>query len=119
MADNPKPRGRPRKQIDLKRVESMASYACTQEEISKEMGFDRTLFTIREDVGEAYATGFTKAKTRLRVAQFRTAEEGNPTMLIWLGKQYLGQHDGDREADKAALERLDAILAGVKDATVK
>jgi hypothetical protein len=25
--------------------------------------------------------------------QFKAAEAGNPTMLIWLGKQYLGQSD--------------------------
>jgi len=29
----------------------------------------------------------------LRRAQIKTALDGNPTMQIWLGKQYLGQHD--------------------------
>lgn len=29
----------------------------------------------------------------LRQWQWRTAEQGNPTMLIWLGKQYLEQRD--------------------------
>ncbi len=29
----------------------------------------------------------------LRLAQLRAANDGNPTMLIWLGKQVLGQSD--------------------------
>ena len=29
----------------------------------------------------------------LRRAQFRKAEEGNVTMLIWLGRNYLGQRE--------------------------
>ena len=32
-------------------------------------------------------------KTSLRRAQFELAMKGNPTMLIWLGKQYLGQNE--------------------------
>ena len=32
-------------------------------------------------------------KTSLRRAQFELAMKGNPTMLIWLGKQYLGQKE--------------------------
>jgi len=32
-------------------------------------------------------------RIRLRQAQFALAESGNPAMLIWLGKQYLGQQD--------------------------
>jgi ubiquinone biosynthesis protein UbiJ len=33
------------------------------------------------------------AKPKLRKAQFDCALGGNATMLIWLGKQYLGQID--------------------------
>jgi hypothetical protein len=29
----------------------------------------------------------------VRRKQFELAMAGNPTMLVWLGKQYLGQHD--------------------------
>lgn len=32
-------------------------------------------------------------KTSLRRAQFELAMKGNPTMLIWLGKQYLAQNE--------------------------
>jgi hypothetical protein len=32
-------------------------------------------------------------EVQLRAAQFRLALDGNTAMLIWLGKQYLGQTD--------------------------
>jgi len=32
-------------------------------------------------------------KMSIRRLQFEKAKEGNTTMLIWLGKQYLGQTD--------------------------
>lgn len=33
----------------------------------------------------------------LRRRQFKAADEGNATLLVWLGKQHLGQRDVDRE----------------------
>lgn len=33
------------------------------------------------------------AKPKLRKLQWKAAEKGNATLLIWLGKQYLGQVD--------------------------
>lgn len=35
-------------------------------------------------------------------------------MAIWLGKQYLGQREMIEYEDKEAIERLDAILEGIK-----
>ena len=40
-----------------------------------------------------YAQKEHVGKASLRQAQFRKAMEGNPAMLIWLGKQMLGQKD--------------------------
>ena len=36
------------------------------------------------------------AKPKLRKAQFDCALGGNAAMLVWLGKQYLGQIDKQR-----------------------
>lgn len=44
-------------------------------------------------VAAVYEEGSGDGKTSLRRRQFEAAEEGNPTMLVWLGKQYLGQRD--------------------------
>jgi hypothetical protein len=37
--------------------------------------------------------GAQTGKASLRRMQFKAAEDGNVTMLIWLGKQFLGQKD--------------------------
>lgn len=44
-------------------------------------------------VGEVLEQGLELGKQSLRRKQFKAAENGNPTMLVWLGKQYLGQTD--------------------------
>ena len=51
-------------------------------------------------------------KTSLRRHQFELAKKGNATMLIWLGKQYLGQTDrpcveeADEDIDPQELARI-------------
>lgn len=40
-----------------------------------------------------YKAGMDKGRMSLRRHQWRALEEGNSTMLVWLGKQYLGQRD--------------------------
>ncbi len=101
--------GRHRKEVDLEKVENMASFACTQEEIALECGFERTLFHSRRDVREAYTNGFNKAKTRLRVAQFKAATAGNTTMMIWLGRQYLGQKESF-DAEIKAEDKVTVVI---------
>ena len=46
----------------------------------------------------------------LRRAQYQVAKDGNPTMLIWLGKQWLGQSEKP-SADVAEPEISDEIEA--------
>ena len=40
-----------------------------------------------------------KDKAKLKELQWMVAEQGNVQMLIWLGKQYLGQTDRPQESD--------------------
>ena len=87
------PRGRPKKAIDLDAVQELASEGNTQEEISKALGFSRATFHNRKEVTEAYYKGVAEMKLSLRHWQFSAARGGNIQMLIWLGKQYLGQRD--------------------------
>lgn len=44
-------------------------------------------------VAQQYRIGRAERRDVLRTAQLRTALRGNATMLIWLGKQDLGQRD--------------------------
>ena len=91
------PRGRPKKQIDLEAVRELASEGNTQEEIARALGFARATFANRKDVTEAYYKGMAEMKLSLRHWQFNAARGGNIQMLIWLGKQYLGQRDAVEE----------------------
>ena len=82
---------RPKKyDIDTQEVEKLAGYGCTNIEIADFFGCSEN--TIRR-YGEFLTKGREKGKIRLRQLQWRSAERGNVTMQIWLGKQILGQVD--------------------------
>tara|TARA_Y100001963_G_scaffold84253_1_gene116820 strand:- start:1051 stop:1362 length:312 start_codon:yes stop_codon:yes gene_type:complete len=83
---------RPKKyNIDTKKVEQLASFGCTNIEIASFFGCTESL--IRKSYSEFITKGREKGKIRLRQLQWNTAEKGNVQMLIWLGKQVLGQTD--------------------------
>ena len=84
--------GRPKKVIDYKLVEELASIMCTQEEIAKIL--DISVRTLQRDnkFCRVFKKGFEDGKSSLRRNQFKLSET-NATMGIWLGKQYLGQRD--------------------------
>ena len=49
--------------------------------------------TYQETFSETYKKKNSKGKIALRRWQMKSAEKGNVTMQIWLGKQYLGQKE--------------------------
>ena len=90
---------RPRIKIDEQQFKNLCNMQCTLVEIA---GF----FNCSEDTIERWCKrelkmGFADAFKRysmngrisLRREQFRVAQNGNVSMLIWLGKQYLGQKE--------------------------
>ena len=83
--------GRPKLEIDPQKVEALASYGCTNTEIAAYFGCERT--TITKRFSRYTAKGKERGKIRLRQKQFDVAMKGNVSMLIWLGKQVLGQKD--------------------------
>ena len=83
---------RPKKyNIDTEQVEKLASFGCSNTEIASFFGCDESL--IRKSYSEFLQKGRDKGKIRLRQWQLKSAERGNVAMLIWLGKQMLGQTD--------------------------
>ena len=83
---------RPKKyNIDVEQVEKLAGLGCTNIEIASFFGCDESL--IRKSYSENLVKGRENGKIRLRQWQMKAAQRGNVAMLIWLGKQMLGQSD--------------------------
>ncbi len=114
---------RPRKEIDSEQFEKLCALQCTLSEIANWFGCSEDTIenwckrTYTDENGapigfsEAYKNFSVDGKISLRRFQFKMAEK-NPSMAIWLGKQWLGQRDnidvGMNAADKAReVEALD------------
>lgn len=91
--------GRPRIEIDWNEFDKLCGLQCSLEEIAG--WFNCSIDTIENRVREVHGVTFSEyfaqkrssGKISLRRKQYETAMSGNPTLLIWLGKQYLGQVD--------------------------
>lgn len=104
---------RPRIEIDMEQFEKLCAIQCNLNEIAG--FFSCSPDTIerwckreyKENFAEVYEKKRGVGKISLRRAQFRMAET-NPTMAIWLGKQYLGQ-----------TEKQEVVMSMSNDDTVK
>lgn len=85
--------GRPKKQIDYGLVEKLANIQCTEVEISEILEISTRTLQKDAEFLRIYKKGLESGKSSLRRLQWKAAEKGNPTMLVWLGKQYLNQKD--------------------------
>lgn len=72
-------------------VYKLAQIGCTIEEISDWFGVPAN--TIKYNFSDQIAKGRSETKQALRRAQIKLALQGNATMLVWLGKNMLGQSD--------------------------
>lgn len=115
--------GRPSKLplINKEHFEGMCKIQCTKDEMC-------AIFQVHEETltkwcHATYNVGFSDifkklsstGKMSLRRQQFRSAENGNVTMQIWLGKQWLGQTDkveskNENVWTETALERIENIV---------
>ena len=105
--------GRPKKEIDYIAVEKLANIQCTQEEIASFLDLSVRTLQRDEEFCRIYKKGQDSGKMSLRRMQYKLAEK-NPTMAIWLGKQYLKQRD-NIEVENKDLSKLDELLKGIKD----
>lgn len=99
--------GRPKKVIDYELVEKLAHIHCTQEEIAEVLGVSVKTLQRNKEFCRIYKKGISSGKMSLRRQQWKAAERGNTTMLIWLGKQYLEQKD---DADMNALKKEELAM---------
>ncbi len=90
--------GRPKLDIDGEQVTRLARLHCTMQEMADFFGCHRE--TLRENFSPQIDKGRSEGNISLRRKQWQMAvEKGNVVMLIWLGKQMLGQRNEIIESD--------------------
>lgn len=98
--------GRPRKEINYKTLAGLCKLQCTGDECASVLGIDYdTLCRALKRDGHGTFADYLKrfgahGRMSLRRLQWKAANAGNVGMLVWLGKQYLGQRDTP-EAERA------------------
>ena len=90
------PVGRDKKVIDPEEVEKLAALGCKDSEIADWFGIKQD--TLRYNFADQITKGREHLKQSLRRAQLTLALSGNAVMLIWLGKNILGQSDAPTES---------------------
>lgn len=85
--------GRPKIEINWEDVRKLSLLQCTQNEIASFLGVSVDTLLRRKEFCVLHKKGMEEGRMSLRRLQWKKAQDGNTTMLIWLGKQYLGQSD--------------------------
>ena len=91
--------GRPEAKIDWNQVDQLLEAGCLTTEIAAYLGICRdTLYKrCQHDKKIEFSAYSQEKKARgeslLRAKQFQVAMEGDKTMLVWLGKNRIGQAD--------------------------
>jgi len=128
MADEKHAGGRPRSldDVDFEKVALLGRFRATHETMAE--FFDVSVRTIerymKDDTSEfcrVYKKAFAECKMSIAEAQVHSALEGNATLLIWLGKQHLGQIDRqevkqDVEVTNITVTRIGKDLGGSNNA---
>lgn len=102
--------------INMDQFKSLCGMMCTEKEICAFLKVSHdTLNRWCHDnfgmtFGEAWEEFSAFGKISIRRNQFKLAES-NPTMAIWLGKQYLGQKD-DKEEETQPIDRIEVKFTG-------
>lgn len=91
--------GRPPKEIDFKILDQLCMIQCTEAEIAAvfECNIDTLEARIHEKFGVTFSEYFEEKKglgrISLRRRQYKRMMDGSDALLIFMGKNYLGQAD--------------------------
>jgi len=104
------------KVLEPEQVFNVARFGMTMVEAAAVLGMHETTFRRKlqqiEELSSAWVSGQANMHHQLRQAQYKTAvDDRNPTMLIWLGKQYLGQKDKDAVQPKITVDTKDTTIS--------
>jgi len=102
--------GRPRLVIDKDLLENLASIQCTMNEMASVLGC--SVDTLERNYADTIKKGKDHGRASLRRLQWQGAQGGNPTMLIWLGKQVLEQKDKieQQHTGEVAIKRIERVI---------
>jgi len=95
--------GRPKIELNSKDAEIFGHFKATFETMAEYYGcsiktIQRQMQDEESEFCQSYKKALAKSKLKLSEAQWKCAiEKLNPTILIWLGKNHLGQSDGGQE----------------------
>jgi hypothetical protein len=102
---------------DYEKLVAMIRIQCTQEEICGVFGMSVDTLNRRiaergyENFAGLYKKHSDEGKASLRRSQWKKAQDGNATMLIWLGKQMLGQRDKQDVQHSGELKHTGVMVA--------
>jgi hypothetical protein len=109
-------------------VQRMAQLGVPDKEIARVLGVG--VEALKAEANEALTLGRTIGNVQLRMRQYAAAMQGDKTLLVWLGKQNLGQMDKvaqevsgpngspieHRHAVMSVRAKLEAMLGGSEPA---
>lgn len=102
--------GRPKKQIDYEVVEKLSNIQCTQQEIADYLNISVRTLQRDKEFCRIYNKGMQNGKMSIRRWQYASAKKGNVRMLIWLGKQYLGQKEVvEQKSDDEIVQKINDL----------
>lgn len=110
----PKRTGRPPVAIDEEQLDTLASIGCTYAEMAAVLKVHPD--TLAKRFSDRIKEARERGKQSLRRAQWKAALGGDRTMLIWLGKQELGQREPRQEVESM---NLNVDLASLTDAQLE
>lgn len=93
-------RGENKRVVDPKEVEKLASIGMKNSEIAEYLDIDDS--TLGYNFKQELAKGRHNLKVSLRKAQISVALGGSVPMLIWLGKNILGQSENPTDSEANA-----------------
>ena len=101
--------GRPKLNIDVNILSSLAQIGCTQEEMASVVGISAR--TLQRNYAEIVDKNREKGKASLRKKMWdKAVTKDNTNMQIWLSKNYLGMKD--RSVTENITEPLPLIIDG-------
>lgn len=118
MNQKKKSRGRPKAPIDEEQLSKLAEIYVSLTEAAYILGVSRKTLWQRmkeeEELRSAWQAGRARTRAAIRRKQIQEALSGNTAMLIWLGKNLLGQTDKhEQRVEQSNIEKTRPITTAL------